>query len=131
MYKWIYQATAKCIEENHWDFHSLSEITWNDQSRMNEEVYKDHQKHAMNEKKLLNHQWLNRIHSSMWQEEQNHQKTEMQWVLKDHAECWIILERTVQNCKMSKKCNCRHTDLSDNFLSDQVRVLWYHHNSTK
>ncbi len=60
------------------------------------------QKHAMNEKKLLNHQWLNRVHSSMWQEEQDHQKTETQWISRDHAECQTILERTVQNCKMSK-----------------------------
>ncbi len=78
MYKWVHQATAECTEENHWNFHFLSKITWNDQSRMNEEVYKDHQEHAMNEKKLLNHWWLSRVHSSMWQEEQNHQKTEMQ-----------------------------------------------------
>ncbi len=62
---------------------------------MNEEVYENHQKHAMNEKKLLNHQQLNRVHLSMWQEEQNHQKTEMQWILKDHAEHQTILERTV------------------------------------
>ena len=55
MYKWIHQATAKCIEEDHWDFHFLNKITWNDQSRMNEEVYEDCQEHAMNEKKLLNH----------------------------------------------------------------------------
>ncbi len=62
---------------------------------MNEEVYKDCQKYTMNEKKLLNHWWLNRVHLSMWQEEQDHQKTEMQWILKDHAEHWTILERTV------------------------------------
>ncbi len=42
MHKWIHQATAECIEENYQDFHFLSEITWNDQSRMNKEVYKDH-----------------------------------------------------------------------------------------
>ncbi len=65
MYKWIHQAIVECIEEDDQDFHSLSEITWNDQSRMNEEVYKDHQKHAMNEKKLLNHQWLSKVHLSM------------------------------------------------------------------
>ncbi len=41
----------------------------------------------MNEKKLLNHQWLNRVHSSIWQEEQDHQKTETQWISRDHAEC--------------------------------------------
>ena len=123
MHKWVHQATAECIEEDHWDFHFLSEITRNDQSRMNEKVYENHQKHAMNEKKLLNHQWLNKVHSSMWQEEQNHQKTEMQWILKNYAECWTILERTVQNCEMSKKCNHRHINLSNNFLSDQVRVF--------
>ena len=131
MHRWIHQVIAKCTEENHQDFHSLSEITWNDQSRMNEEVYKNHQEHVMNEKKLLNHQQLNRVHLSMWQEEQDHQKTETQWVLKDHAECWKILEKTVQNCKMSKKYNCRHINLSDNFLSDQVRMLWHYYNSTK
>ncbi len=43
MYKWVHQAIAECTEEDHWDFHFLSEITWNDQSKMNEEVYKDHQ----------------------------------------------------------------------------------------
>ncbi len=118
MHKWVHQAIAKCIEEDHWDFYFLSKITWNDQSRMNEKVYKDCQEHAMNEKKLLNCRWLNRVHSSMWQEEQDHQKTEMQWVLKDHAECQTILKRTVQNCEMSKKCNCRHIDLSNNFSSD-------------
>ncbi len=42
MHKWIHQAIAKCIEEDHQDFHFLSEITWNDQSRMNKEVYKDY-----------------------------------------------------------------------------------------
>ncbi len=98
---------------------------------MNEEVYEDHQERAMNEKKLLNHQWLNRVHSSMWQEEQDHQKTETQWVLKNHAECQTILKRTVQNCEMSKKCSCRHIDSNDNFLSDQVRMLWHHHNSAE
>ncbi len=98
---------------------------------MNEKVYKDHQERAMNEKKLLNHQWLNKVHSSMWQEEQDYQKTEMQWILKDHAECWTILERTVQNCKMSKKCSCKHIDSSNNFFSDQVRMLWHHHNNTE
>ena len=87
MHKWVHQVTAECIEEDNWDFHFLSEITWNDQSRMNEEVYEDHQKHATNEKKLLNRWWLNRVHSSIWQEEQDHQKTEMQWILKNHAEC--------------------------------------------
>jgi len=109
----------------------LSEITWNDQSRMNEEVYEDCQEHAINEKKLLNHWWLNRVHSSMWQEEQDHQKTETQWVSRDHAERWTILKKTVQNCEMSKKCSCRHIDLSDNFFSDQVRMLWHRHNSTE
>ncbi len=78
MHKWVHQAIAECIEEDHQDFYSLNEIIWNDQSRMNEEVYKDHQEHAMNEKKLSNHQWLNRVHSSMWQEEQDHQKTKTQ-----------------------------------------------------
>ncbi len=87
MHRWIHQAIAKCTEEDCQDFHSLSEITWNDQSRMNEEVYKDCQEHAMNEKKLLNCWRLNRVHSSMWHKEQDHQKTETQWVLKDHAEC--------------------------------------------
>ncbi len=85
---------------------------------MNEEVYENHQEYAMNEKKLLNHQWLNRVHSSMWQEKQDHQKIEMQWILRNHAECQTILKRTVQNCKISKKCNYKHIDLSDNFLSD-------------
>ncbi len=66
MHKWVHQATAKCIEEDHQDFHFLNEITRNDQSRMNEEVYEDHQKHAMNEKKLLNHWWLSKVHLSMW-----------------------------------------------------------------
>ena len=42
MYKWVHQVIAKCIEKNHWDFHFLSEITWNDQSRMNEEMYEDY-----------------------------------------------------------------------------------------
>ena len=65
-YKWIHQVTAECTEGNYQDFHFLSEITQNDQSRINEKVYKNHQKHAMNEKKLLNHWWLNRVHSSMW-----------------------------------------------------------------
>ncbi len=55
MHKWVHQVTVKCIEEDHWDFHFLSEITWNDQSRMNEEVYENHQKCATNKKKLLNH----------------------------------------------------------------------------
>ena len=95
MHRWVHQATARCIEEDHRDFHFLSEITRNNQSRMNEEVYKDHQEHAMNEKKLLNHQWLNRVHSSMWQEKQDHQKIETQWVSKDHAERWTILKKTV------------------------------------
>ncbi len=66
MYKWIHQATVECTKENHRDFHFLSEITWNDQSRMNEEVYKDHQECVTNEKKLLNHWWLSRVYSSMW-----------------------------------------------------------------
>ncbi len=96
----------------------MSEIIQNDQSRMNKEVYKNHQKHAMNEKKLLNSWWLNKVHSSMWQEKQNHQKTETQWISRNHAECWTILKRTVQNCEISKKCNCRYTNLSDNFLFD-------------
>ncbi len=87
MHKWVHQAIAECTEEDCQDFHFLSEITWNDQSRMNKEVYKDHQKHAMNEKKLLNHQQLSKVHSSMWQEEQDHQKTETQWISKNHAEC--------------------------------------------
>ncbi len=30
MHKWIHQVTAKCTEEDHQDFHSLSEITQND-----------------------------------------------------------------------------------------------------
>ncbi len=51
MYKWVHQATAECIEEDHWDFYSLSEITQNNQSRMNEEMYKNYQKHAMNDVK--------------------------------------------------------------------------------
>ncbi len=42
MHKWIHQATAECTEENHRDFHFLSEITQNDQSRMNEEVYENY-----------------------------------------------------------------------------------------
>ncbi len=50
-------------------------------------------------------------------------KTEMQWISRDHAECWTILKRTVQNCEMSKKCSCKHIDSSNNFFSDQVRVL--------
>ncbi len=58
--------SVECIEKDHRDFHSLSKITWNDQSRMNEEVYRDHQKHATNEKRLLNHWWLSRVYSSMW-----------------------------------------------------------------
>ena len=95
MYKWIHQAIAECTEEDYQDFHSLSEITRNDQSRMNEEVYEDHQKHATNEKKLLNHQQLNRVHSDLWQEEQDHQKAETQWILRDNVECQTILERTV------------------------------------
>ena len=67
----------------------------------------------------------------MWQEEQDHQKTETQWILKDHAERQIILERTVQKCKMSKKCNYKHIDSNDNFLSDQVRMLRHHYDSAK
>ena len=98
---------------------------------MNEKVYEDCQKHTLNEKKLSNHQWLNRVYSSMWQEKQDHQKTEMQWILKDHAKCQKILEKTVQNCEMSKKCSYRHTDLNDNFLSDQVRVLQHYYDSAK
>ncbi len=86
-------------------------------------MYKDCQKYVMNEKKLLNHWWLNRIHSSMWQEEQDHQKTETQWISRDYTERWTILEKTVQNCEMSKKCNCKYIDLSNNFFSDQVRML--------
>jgi len=74
---------------------------------------------------------LSKVYSSMWQEEQDHQKTEMQWISKNHAECWTILEKTVQNCEMSKKCSHRHTDLNDNSFSDQVRMLWHHHNNTK
>jgi len=66
MHKWIHEAIVECIEENHWDFHFLSEITWNDQSKVNEEVYKDHQEHATNEKRLLNHWWLSKVYSSMW-----------------------------------------------------------------
>ncbi len=85
----------------------------------------------MNKKKLLSHWWLNKVHSSMWQEEQDHQKTETQWILKDYAERWTILEKTVKNCKMSKKCSCKHTDLNDNFSSDQVKVLWHHYNNAK
>ena len=54
---------------------------------------------------------------------QDYQKTEAQWILKDHAECWAILKRTVSNHEMSKKCNCRHTHLNDNFLIDEVRML--------
>ncbi len=65
MHKWIHEAIAEHTEKDHQDFHSLSEIIRNDQSRMNEEVYKDHQKHAMNEKRLSNHQWLNKVHLSM------------------------------------------------------------------
>ena len=61
----------------------------------------------------------------MWQEEQDHQKTETQWISRNHAECQTILERTVQNYEMSKKCNCKHIDSSDNFLFDQVRMLWH------
>ncbi len=98
---------------------------------MNKEVYEDHQEHATNEKKLLNYQWLKKVQLSMWQEEQDHQKTETQWILRNHAECWTILKRTVQNCKMSKKCNCRHIDSSNNSSSDQVRMLWHHHNNAK
>jgi len=45
---------------------------------MNEKVHENHQEHIINEKKLLNHQRLNRIHSSMQQEKQDHQKIEMQ-----------------------------------------------------
>ncbi len=66
MHKWIHEVTVECIEKDYRDFHSLSKITWNDQSRMNEEVYRDHQKHATNEKRLLNHRWLSRVYSSMW-----------------------------------------------------------------
>ena len=55
MHRWVHQATARCTEEDHWDFHFLSKITWKDQSRMNKEMYKDHQECAMNEKKLSNH----------------------------------------------------------------------------
>ncbi len=67
----------------------------------------------------------------MWQEEQDYQKTETQWISRDHAECQTILEKTVQNCEMSKKCSRKHTDLNDNFLSDQVRVLWHHYDSAE
>ncbi len=42
MHKWIHQAIAKWTEEDHQDFHFLSEIIWNDQSRMNEEMYENH-----------------------------------------------------------------------------------------
>jgi len=45
---------------------------------MNERMHKNHQEHMMNEKKLLNHQRLSRVHLSMQQEEQDYQKTEMQ-----------------------------------------------------
>ena len=95
VHKWIHEAIAEHIEKDHQDFHSLSEIIRNDQSRMIEDVYEDHQEHVINEKKLLNYQRLNKVHSSMWQEEQDHQKTETQWILKNHAERWTILERTV------------------------------------
>ena len=60
-----FNSVYNFTEEDHQDFHSLSEIIWNDQSRMNEEVYENHQEHAMNEKKLLNCWWLNKVHSSM------------------------------------------------------------------
>ncbi len=43
---------------------------------MNEKVHEDHQECTMNKKKLLNHQRLSRVHSSMQQEKQDHQKTE-------------------------------------------------------
>ncbi len=62
---------------------------------MNKEVYENHQEHATNKKKLLNHWWLNKVYKSIWQEEQDYQKTEMQWILKDHAERWTILKKTV------------------------------------
>ncbi len=65
-HKWIHEVIAERIKKDHQDFHSLSEITWNDQSKVNEEMYKDCQEYTMNEKKLLNHWWLNRVHSSMW-----------------------------------------------------------------
>ncbi len=61
---------------------------------------------------------MNKVHSSMWQEEQDHQKIKTQWILKDHAERWIILEKIVQNCEMSKKCSCKYIDSNDNFLFD-------------
>ncbi len=51
--------------------------------------------------------------------------------MKDHAKRWTILKRTVQNCKMSKKCNYKHIDLSDNFLSDQVKILQHHYDSAE
>ncbi len=65
------------------------------------------------------------------EEEQNHQKTETQYLSKDHAERWTILKKTVQNCEISKKCNCKYIDSSNNSLSDQVRMLWHHHNNAK
>ncbi len=117
-------------KELEWFTHCLK-ITRNDQSRMNEEVYEDCQERVINEKKLSNHQQLNKVYSSMWQEEQDHQKTETQWILRNHAERWTILERTVQNCEMSKKCSCRHIDLSDNFSSGQVKMLQHHYDSAK
>jgi len=45
---------------------------------VNKKVHENHQEHTMNEKKLLNHQRLNKVHSSMQQEEQNHQKIKTQ-----------------------------------------------------
>ncbi len=59
------QRIDECTEEDHQDFHSLSEITRNDQSRMNEEVYEDRQERVTNEKKLSNRRRLNKVHSSM------------------------------------------------------------------
>ncbi len=64
-HKWIHEAIAECIERNHRDFHSLSEITKNNQSRVNEDVYKNYQEYAINKKRLLNHWWLSKVHSSM------------------------------------------------------------------
>ncbi len=40
-HKWIHEVIAERIKKDYQDFHSLSEITWNNQSKVNEEMYKD------------------------------------------------------------------------------------------
>ncbi len=38
----------------------------------------------------------------MWQEKQDHQKIEMQWILKDHAERQTILKKLFKTAKWTR-----------------------------